>query len=313
LRRPGNAGTVQISIDASRNPLLAHRASHLADLYANGLDLALDIGIAILGLGMLIAWRWTGERDLLVFAWVMIPQAFLLLVWNPTLPGAEKLPFQVGAVLFFVALTLFMIALVELNWAVHRLRAPFLKHLGQAAAVVFNLALSIPQLATTPAPIVHGSMLAVQSADLIFESLLVAINIWAIVVRRTNALLALALLANPAIALLNGAGIVPYEVMVGPFSEHTLALTDFVIDFAIFILLSQSAWKAWRARDELRVEFQAAREVQQQLVTPAVDVPGFKIESAYLPAKQVGGDFFRVLPGEDSSVLVVVGDVSGKA
>jgi serine phosphatase RsbU (regulator of sigma subunit) len=43
-----------------------------------------------------------------------------------------------------------------------------------------------------------------------------------------------------------------------------------------------------------------------------VDVPGFKIESVYVPAKQVGGDFFRVQPGDDGSVLVVVGDVSGK-
>jgi serine phosphatase RsbU (regulator of sigma subunit) len=77
-------------------------------------------------------------------------------------------------------------------------------------------------------------------------------------------------------------------------------------------MLGQRAWWAWRARDELRVELEAAREVQQQLIAPAVDVPGFKIESVYAPAKQVGGDFFRVLPEADGSLLVVVGDVSGK-
>ena len=70
--------------------------------------------------------------------------------------------------------------------------------------------------------------------------------------------------------------------------------------------------KAWRARDELRVEFEAAREVQEHLVAPAVDVPGFKIESVYVPAKHVGGDFFHILPEKDGGVLVVVGDVSGK-
>jgi sigma-B regulation protein RsbU (phosphoserine phosphatase) len=43
-----------------------------------------------------------------------------------------------------------------------------------------------------------------------------------------------------------------------------------------------------------------------------VDVPGFKIESVYAPAKHVGGDFFRILPEADGGVLVVVGDVSGK-
>ncbi len=32
----------------------------------------------------------------------------------------------------------------------------------------------------------------------------------------------------------------------------------------------------------------------------------------YLPAQEVGGDFFQVLPGDDGSLLIVVGDVSGK-
>jgi phosphoserine phosphatase RsbU/P len=43
-----------------------------------------------------------------------------------------------------------------------------------------------------------------------------------------------------------------------------------------------------------------------------VDVPGFRIESVYAPATQVGGDFFRIVPEGDGGVLVVVGDVSGK-
>ena len=312
LRIPDFSGRVQISIDESRNLLLAQRADHLADLYANGLDLALDVGIGILGIGMLVAWRWTGERNLLVFAWVMIPQAVLLLVWNPTLPGAGRLSFQVGMVAFLAPLTLFMVALVELNWTVHRLRALPLKRLAQAAAVVFTLSLLISGLFTTSVAIAPWAMMAVLPADLIFESILVAVNVWAILVRRTNPLLVLALLGNPSIALLNDAGVVPYGVMVGPFYEHTIALADFVIDSAIFILLSQSAWKAWRARDELRVEFEAAREVQERLVVPAVDIPGFRIESVYTPARQVGGDFFRVVPGEDGGVFVVVGDVSGK-
>jgi serine phosphatase RsbU (regulator of sigma subunit) len=154
--------------------------------------------------------------------------------------------------------------------------------------------------------------LAVLPADLIFEPLLIAVNVWAILTRRTNPLLALALLTNPAISLLNNTGILSFTVRLGPFSEHPIALADFVCDVAIFALLSRSAWKTWRARDELRVEFEAAREVQERLVVPAVDIPGFKIESVYIPAKQVGGDFFRVLPDLDGSVLVVVGDVSGK-
>jgi phosphoserine phosphatase RsbU/P len=85
-----------------------------------------------------------------------------------------------------------------------------------------------------------------------------------------------------------------------------------VSNYALAGLLVQRAWQGWREGDTLRVEFEAAREVQEQLVAPAVDLPGFKIGSAYAPAKKVGGDFFRVIPESGGGVLVVVGHVSGK-
>jgi phosphoserine phosphatase RsbU/P len=57
----------------------------------------------------------------------------------------------------------------------------------------------------------------------------------------------------------------------------------------------------------------AAREVQQILVPERTEaIPGFAVDSSYLPAQQVGGDFFQVVPVEDNGVLIVVGDVAGK-
>jgi serine phosphatase RsbU (regulator of sigma subunit) len=41
-------------------------------------------------------------------------------------------------------------------------------------------------------------------------------------------------------------------------------------------------------------------------------VAGYSIESVYLPAADVGGDFFQVIPLKSGSTLVVIGDVSGK-
>jgi phosphoserine phosphatase RsbU/P len=312
LRSPNYSGTFRVSIDENRNLQLAQRADRAADLYANGLNLALNVGIGILGIGMLIAWRWTGERDLLVFTWVMIPQALFLLAWSPLSPGIGRLPFRLSIAVNLTLATLFLVALVELNWTVHRLRAIPLKRLGQTAVVVFTLSILIPGLLITPVAAAHWAMLATLPAEVIFQCVLVAVNVWAIAVRRTNPLLVLALLASPAVELLSLAGVLPYGVMVGPFNERTVALADFLCEVVIFALLTQRAWKEWRARDELRVEFEAAREVQERLITPAVDLPGFKIQSVYAPAKQVGGDFFRVLPEPDGSVLVVVGDVSGK-
>jgi serine phosphatase RsbU (regulator of sigma subunit) len=58
---------------------------------------------------------------------------------------------------------------------------------------------------------------------------------------------------------------------------------------------------------------EAARTIQSILISDLASLtPGFKVESAYLPANEVGGDFFQVLPAADGSLLIVVGDVSGK-
>jgi len=60
-------------------------------------------------------------------------------------------------------------------------------------------------------------------------------------------------------------------------------------------------------------EIEAARSVQALLIpTRLPSNRNFMFESAYLPANGVGGDFFQVLPLKDDSMLIVVGDVSGK-
>jgi len=64
---------------------------------------------------------------------------------------------------------------------------------------------------------------------------------------------------------------------------------------------------------QAETELQAARAVQQVLIPDEIpSLPGFKIESVYRPAGQVGGDFFQILPTARGGVLIVIGDVSGK-
>jgi len=63
----------------------------------------------------------------------------------------------------------------------------------------------------------------------------------------------------------------------------------------------------------LESEMAAAREIQQVMVPKDLPpTPGYHLESVYLPAAQVGGDFFQVIPLKDGRTLVIVGDVSGK-
>lgn len=72
-----------------------------------------------------------------------------------------------------------------------------------------------------------------------------------------------------------------------------------------------------RERAAIANEIEAARTMQQLLLAQSnQSTPGFQVESVYLPAGEVGGDFFLVAPcvsdGQEPSLTVIVGDVSGK-
>jgi hypothetical protein len=100
----------------------------------------------------------------------------------------------------------------------------------------------------------------------------------------------------------------PYGVQVPLFLYCELAAL-----FCFFFVLLQhfrSSQRRQQARDD---DIEQAREVQQMIIPRQFpQVPGVTIESAYCPASEVGGDFFQVLPAPDDSLLIVVGDVSGK-
>jgi phosphoserine phosphatase RsbU/P len=97
---------------------------------------------------------------------------------------------------------------------------------------------------------------------------------------------------------------------------YPVALSD-VINYAfmlaLLIFLVRRFSLARKEEERLAGEFEAAKTVQALLI-PAVppQTPGFEVESVYLPASEVGGDFFQVLTADDCSLLIVVGDVSGK-
>ena len=78
-------------------------------------------------------------------------------------------------------------------------------------------------------------------------------------------------------------------------------------------LLCAEMVDAARARAAFAAELHAASTVQQLLLQSASrPTPGFKVESVYLPASEVGGDFFFVSSAPDGSLTAIVGDVSGK-
>ena len=106
---------------------------------------------------------------------------------------------------------------------------------------------------------------------------------------------------------------VDFYIFERPFPVSLSDVTTFIFLLALLIFLVRRFSLARKEEERLAGEFEAAKTIQALLI-PAhpPPTPGFAIENVYLPAQEVGGDFFQVVPGDDGSLLIVVGDVSGK-
>lgn len=98
------------------------------------------------------------------------------------------------------------------------------------------------------------------------------------------------------------------------FSISLGTMATIVSLLVITVMLLRRFIEAQRLKEQWKLEIQQARQVQQVLIPNKLpEVPGLHIESEYHPAREVGGDFFQILPGEVAgAVLIVVGDVTGK-
>jgi hypothetical protein len=89
--------------------------------------------------------------------------------------------------------------------------------------------------------------------------------------------------------------------------------TSLALFAAILFALYRHIVEQQARRNVLEQEIQNAREIQRVLIPETVAaIEGYALSSAYVPAQEVGGDFFQVLLNPDGSATVVLGDVSGK-
>jgi hypothetical protein len=98
-----------------------------------------------------------------------------------------------------------------------------------------------------------------------------------------------------------------------PFTMRPGILLHLIFLLAMCVFLILRFTRARRQEVKLAGELEAARQVQQVLLPDQLDqCPGFIVECIYMPADQVGGDFFQQIGDGQGGMLVVLGDVSGK-
>ncbi len=94
------------------------------------------------------------------------------------------------------------------------------------------------------------------------------------------------------------------------FHLYDVFVIILVAGMTVHLLLSLGADR--REKERLTSEMEAARTVQQLLLAPPPATSGHQTEAVYLPAAQVGGDFYWTRVESDGALLLAVGDVSGK-
>lgn len=101
-------------------------------------------------------------------------------------------------------------------------------------------------------------------------------------------------------------------IPIGLLHFQPVDLANLVFLLAIAVVMFFRFTRVGREQARSKAELEAAREVQRRLVNAPAEIPGFRIEAAYLPAAHVGGDFFYIRRDGEGGLNLVVGDVSGK-
>jgi serine phosphatase RsbU (regulator of sigma subunit) len=91
-------------------------------------------------------------------------------------------------------------------------------------------------------------------------------------------------------------------------------ISNLLLALVVGSLLLRRLLKSIRNQRQMALDVKQAQEVQQVILPESrTELPGLVVESEYRPAREVGGDFFQIIPNKsDGSLLIVAGDVTGK-
>jgi phosphoserine phosphatase RsbU/P len=303
---------LRIRISNADTAELAQHAAFLSNALSLVPDLALNTLLALVGVGLFVFWFRIRRAELLWCAALLIFYPLLQWFWDATHPDYFFIPCREYALLWVLFILPSMVTTVEFIWTVHRLHARAWRRAAHLAWIVYNTAFIVALSSFQPSSFVRWSATAIFVSVQAFNAITLGANLWVLFVRRYNRAIAAAMCVIP---LASGISIFGWQAdwRIGTVSIGLFDVGFLLSGFAIAVMLIRRALAAWRQSDQLRVEFAAAREVQQRLVPISLPaVHRFRLGAAYLPSAEVGGDFYQVLPQSDDSALIVIGDVSGK-
>ena len=300
----GDFDTSSIELADARTLAERQELDRLRDLLGEVPEIAFNLAICLVGICVLLLWRRTGSGQLFLSGVVLLSYAVYVLFFKLIEADLLRLTLRSYVVWSVVLCIPSMVITTEFIWRFHGLKGAGWKWAAWVSLLIFNIAALPRYLLWNPTPLVGWSVTTGISALHVFNAITFTANMWVVLIKRKNRLIACSMALIP---LCSSIAVIPGMRKWDLFDAASgLAMA------CLAIALGMRAWQTWRTRDALEAEFEAAREVQERMVTPAGDVPGFQVESAYFPAAHVGGDFFFLRGETDGALLAVLGDVSGK-
>jgi sigma-B regulation protein RsbU (phosphoserine phosphatase) len=97
------------------------------------------------------------------------------------------------------------------------------------------------------------------------------------------------------------------------FSKADLEFLSSLANLAIISLENARLFKEAIEKQKLEDELMIAREIQKGLLPSVIpSIPGINIAATNVSSKQVGGDYYDVIPAREGKFMIAIGDVSGK-
>ncbi len=263
---------------------------------------ALNALLALLGIGLLALWRWSREPDLGYFGVFLLTYSLFSVIQAFPQVASVAVSDREWALIFRPVQCFTMWLTVQFIWSVFGYSDRAWKLAAHAAWIVFNGALLLLAWAVQDGAVVVAAHYATLASIHIYNAITLGADLWALGTKPGKRAIA-ATMALVAIA-------VEWYFFGGP----NYIVTSFAIaSLTVTLVLAVRTLRALRHSQALRIEVEAARQVQRVMIPDTVpSVPGFSIEAVYRPFSQVGGDFFQILPRTQGGAVVIIGDVSGK-
>jgi hypothetical protein len=186
--------------------------------------------------------------------------------------------------------------------------------IGSMISIAIGEDLFYPFISVPVADIFHTVSLAVRLALLVLLILVVAWGIrrqggegWLVL---PAVVLMIAWQFNSELAVLHiRVNWFPFGIRFG-----LAAFSNVLLTAVLFVLLFRRLLLSVREQRLMALDVKQAQEVQRVILPESMTtLPGLTIEHEYRPAREVGGDFYQIIPHPaDGSLLIVAGDVTGK-